>query len=201
MGFSQEDVLEQMREFTAGFFEKFANSKGKRRWAEKTAHYINHVDTIDRMFKGEVVYIGIARHGLDVAYSLSDFDWGVLKPYLVDGTEKPLASIRFWRDQNRKLLEFRDKVKERFHLVKFEHLTEQPRPVLLSLFQFLDEPWEETILNYNKFEHDPGFEDPKVSKFDGIESNSGHYKKWPLDYQERLFEEARDVFEHFDYRL
>jgi len=201
MGFSETEVLEQMRIFTTHFFELYAKGKGKRRWADKTAHYLNHVDTIDLMFKGEVVYIGIVRHGLDVAYSLCDFDWGVLKPYLANGTEKPIAAARFWKDQNTKLLSFREKVKNHFYLVSYEDLTTQPRPILMSLFEFLDEPWEETILDYTQFEHDPGFEDPKVTSYEEIVPNSGNYKNWPLDLQEQVYQEAHMLLERLGYAL
>ena len=201
MGFSEADVLEQMRIFTSHFFEQYAISKGKQRWADKTAHYVNHADTIDLMFKGKVLYIGIIRHGLDVAYSLRDFDWGVLTPYLANGTEKPIATVRFWRDQNIKLLNFRDRVKDRFHLVRYEELTTQPRRVLKAVFEFLDEPWEEAILNYNNFEHDSGFEDPKISNYKEIKPNSDNYKNWPLDLQRRAYQEADTLFERFGYAL
>lgn len=199
MGFSKADVLEQMRIFAAHFFEEYATAKGKGRWADKTPHYLNHVDTIDLMFKGEPLYIGIVRHGLDVAYSLCGFNWGVLKPYLAGGTEKPIAAIRFWRDQNTKLLNFRDKVKDRFYLVRYEDLTSQPRPILMSLIQFLDQPWEEAVLNYSTFEHDPGFEDPKISSYDKIEPHSGDYKNWSFDLQRRVYQEAQILLERFNY--
>ncbi len=201
MGFTKADVLEQMRIFSAYFFENYAKSKGKQRWVDKTPHYVNHLDTIDLMFKKEVLYIGIIRHGLDVAYSLYGFDWGVLRPYLTDGIEKPIATVRFWRDQNSKLLRFKDKVKERFYLLKYEDLTTQPRQVLKPVFEFLDEPWEETILNYNEFKHNPGFEDPKMSRYENIQPNSGNYKNWPLDLQRRVYQEARTLFERLGYTL
>jgi len=201
MGFSEADVLEQMRVFAVHFFEEYARSKGKQRWADKTPHYVNYMDTIDLMFGGEIVYIGIVRHGLDVAYSLCDFDWGVLKSYMEKGTEKPIAALRFWKDQNAKLLEFRNKVKYRFHLVKYEDLTMRPESVLPALFKFLGEPWEEHIMNYNEFEHDSGFEDPKVGRYERIQSNSGKYRDWPRELQERLYKEAQTLLHSLGYKI
>ena len=199
MGFSKAEVLEQMRVFAVHFFEKYGRARGKKRWADKTCHYVNHMDTIDLMFGGEVVYIGMVRNGLDVAYSLCDFDWGVLKPYLANGTEKPIAAVRFWKDQNTKLLDFRDKVKDRFYLIKYEDLTTSPESVLPPLFEFLGEPWEKHIINYNEFEHNSGFEDPKVSRYKAIETNTGNYKKWPMDIQQRVCGEAHGLLKRFDY--
>ncbi len=201
MGFSKEEVLEQMRIFTAHFFELYAKAKGKERWADKTPHYVNHMDTIDLMFKGEPLYIGIIRHGLDVAYSLCGFNWGVLKPYLADGTEKPIAAIRFWQDQNTKLLNFKDKVKGRFYLVRYEDLTDRPKTILTSLFEFLDLPWEEAVLNYGEFEHDPGFEDPGILNHESIKPNSGKYKNWHYKLQKRVYQEAQELLERLNYTL
>ncbi len=201
MGFTEADVLGQMQIFSTYFFQNYARSKGKRRWADKMPYYMDHLDTIDLMFKEEVLYIGMIRHGLDVAYSLCDFDWSVLRPYLTDGIEKPVAAIRFWRDQNTKLLGFKDKVKERFCLLRYEDLTVQPRQALEPVFEFLEEPWEEAVLNYNEFEHDPGFGDPKMSKYKNIQPNSGNYKNRPLGLQRRVYQEAHTLFERLGYRL
>ncbi len=201
MGFSEEDILEQMCVFTVHFFEGYAKAKGKPRWADKTCPYVNHVDTIDSMFKKEIIYIGLVRHGLDVAYSICDLNMGILKPYLVDGTDKRIAAVQFWKDQNIKLLDFMDKVKDRFYLIKYEELTTKPKPILKSLFEFLDEPWDERILNYNALEHDPGFEDPKIENYDKIKPNFGNYKKWPISTQRRLFQSAIMMFNRFGYTL
>lgn len=201
MGFTKEDVLEQMRIFTVHFFEQYAKAKGKKRWADKTCPYVDHADTIDSMFKKDIAYIGIIRHGLDVAYSLCDFDFGALKPYLVDGTEKPVAAIRFWREQNIKLLNFKDKVKDRMHFIKYEDLSTKPESTLPPIFEFLDETWDEKILNFNEFEHDPGFDDPKIDNYDKIEPNSGNYKKWPLKLQKRVYKEAHTLLERLGYTL
>jgi Sulfotransferase family len=199
MGFSEADVLEQMRLFTAHFFEKYAQSKGKKRWADKTPHYVNHINTIDRMFNGKVLYVGLVRHGLDVACSLCKFDWSILNPYMADGTEKPIAAVRFWKDQTEKLLSFKEQVQNRIFLVRFEELTNRPEYVLPAVFEFLGEKWEEEILKYSEFEHDPGYEDPGVKKFNKIVPNSGNYKKWPLELQRRVYQEAHTLLERLDY--
>jgi len=201
MGFSEDEVLEQMRLFTVRFFGQYAVSKGKNRWADKTPHYLNHAETIERMFRGEVLYVGIIRHGLDVAYSLCDFDWGILKSYLDNGTEKPVAAIRFWRDQNLKLLDFQDRVLGRFHMVRYEELTKQPEDVLRPLFDFLDEPWENGVLQYNNFQHDTGFEDEKVTNYDSIRENSGRYRDWPAALQKELFNECQALLKRLNYSL
>jgi hypothetical protein len=155
------------------------------------------------MFREQLVYIGIIRHGLDVAYSLCDFDepWSSLEPYLDRGHKMPIAAINYWKTQTKKLLDFKKKVGNRLFLIRYEELTIKPKPILKSLFEFLEESWEEDVLNYNKFKHDPGFEDPKITNYDKIQPNSGRYKNWPLDLQKEVYAEAKKLLEELDYFL
>jgi hypothetical protein len=201
MGFGEEEILNQLRAFTLYFFEQYTKSKGKPRWADKTCPYLDHVDTINAMFKKEVQYIGIVRHGLDVAYSLDSLNMGVLKPYLANGTDKKIAAVQFWKDQNIKLLDFSEKVKDRFHLIKYEELTTKPETILKPMFKFLDEPWDKRVLNFNALEHDPGFEDPKIENYKKLKPNFGNYKNWPLSTQRRLFQSAIMMFNRLGYTL
>ena len=193
LGFSEKDVLTQMRSFAVHFFEEYAKSKGKGRWADKTPHYIDHGETIDQIFEEKVLYIAIVRHGLDVAYSLSGFDWTILDPYLADGTEKPIAAARFWRDQNMKLLSFQEKVKDRLFMIRYEDLVTNPEATMKSVFEFLEEPWEPEILDLQRHEHDTGFEDPKLSSFNRIVDNSEQYKNWPKEIQKRVWQEISEL--------
>ncbi|MBI4604730.1 MAG: sulfotransferase [Planctomycetes bacterium] len=199
MGFAEVQVLERMGAFAASFFEDYARSKGKPRWADKTPHYVSCAETIDLMLQGRVQYLGIVRHGLDVARSLCDFDWGVLQPYLEGGVEKPLAALRFWRDQNAKLLDFEGRARERFLMLRYEDLTERPEEVLRAAFDFLDEPWEPAVLDFNAAPHDRGFEDPKITRHDRIVASSGAHREWPRELQERLRAEGKDMLERFGY--
>jgi hypothetical protein len=153
------------------------------------------------MFKKKVIYIGIIRHGLDVAYSLCSFDepWASLQPYIDKGDKIPIASIKYWKRQTEKLLDFKNKVGDRLFLIRYEELTKNPKPILKSLFEFLGEPWEEDVLKYNKFEHDPGFEDPKITNYNRIQPNSGNYKRWPIDLQNEVYKEGHILLKKLGY--
>lgn len=199
MGFDRQQVLNRMGLFAGWFFEEYARSKGKPRWAEKTPHYVNHTETIDAMFRGNLQYIGIVRNGMDVAYSLCGFEWGILKPYLAEGLEKPLAAIRFWRDQNRKLLDFQAAVGSRFHRITYEDLTTHPETTLRSVFDFLNEPWDPMLLEYNRCEHDAGLEDINARNNSSIMVNSGKYRNWPLELQQSLYGEAKEMLDLLGY--
>ena len=202
MGFSEREILNQMRKFTEYFFEEYAKRKGKNRWADKSAPYINHIETIDKMFNKEVIYIAIIRHGLDVAYSLVNSNLEVHKSYCDEyNINEETAAIRFWRDQNKKIIDFSEKAKERIYFIKYEDLTSNPEKELKELFSFLNEPWEEEIVNFYKFKHDPGFDDPKIDTYNKIEKNSNNYKKWDITLQRHLWQQSYSVLKKFNYTI
>jgi len=201
MGFSETDILKKMRAFVESYFHEYCRRKGKQRWADKTPHHIDHVDTIDQMFEHDPLYVGIVRHGLDVAYSLQDFEWGVLQPYLNRGEPRHVATTRFWQEQNEKLLRIQDELNERFLMLRYEKLTAEPRSTLKALFAFLGEEWEEAVLDYQHQPHDEGYGDTKAIGFDGIVSNSGRYRAWPDAVQQEAYEIATPMFQKLRYAL
>ena len=199
MGFSEEDILERMREFTESFFVDYCRRRGKVRWADKNLHNLDHVNTIDRMFNHTPLYVGIVRHGLDVAYSLMDYDWGVLRRRMTGGAPKHVAAARLWADQNQKLLSWGEQAGDRMFLVRYEEVTAEPERLLRNIFAFLDEPWEPEVLRYDCRQHDLGYGDVKAVSYKGIVANSGRYRSWPDSVQEEVFETARDMFEELNY--
>ena len=124
-----------------------------------------------------------------------------MRPYLKKGVDKKISSIRFWRDQNLKLIKIQEKAENRFYLIKYEDITNNPELSLPHLFNFIGEQWEKEILNYSEFDHDYGFEDPKIMSFNSIIKNSGNYKVWSKSLQKECFNEAEELFNHFGYSL
>ena len=51
------------------------------------------------------------------------------------------------------------------------------------MFDFLGEPWEPAVLEYDRFEHHRGMEDPDVHRRTRIEPNSSRYRAWSGDRQ------------------
>jgi hypothetical protein len=204
MGFTESDVLEQMRVFICHFLDTYARQNGKKRWVEKTTHNVNCTETIDKIFEHTPLYIAIVRHGLDVAYSfatLTHDKFTVIDKYRANGADTSLAAVRHWAVMNRKIVDFQNKAGDRLMLIRYEELTTKPREVLKQVCEFIDAPWDVAMLDYNQREHDTGWEDPNAQKLPGIIANSDKYKNWPMDVQKRLFSEAQDVFEHFNYHL
>lgn len=132
------------------FIEAFAGlcmqRAGKRRWAEKTPRNISRIGEIFR-FIPEARFVHVLRDGRDVACSLRTHPrHAVVEGKLVPrDTWRPIAgcarrwvrdiegSRRWWNDP-------------RFHVVRYEDLVLDPRPVLERLMDFIGEGWDEAML-------------------------------------------------------
>ena len=131
------------------------------------------------------------RHGMDVAFSLADPDrnFPAILPFASQaGGSLPVGAGRFWVDQTQKIEAFRRTGAERCHVLTYEALTVDPIPTLQAMFEFLGEPWDDRVLDYQRFPHHRGIEDPDVRRRRSIEPNSGK-SRWPEDVQ-RLVREA-----------
>jgi hypothetical protein len=49
---------------------------------------------------------------------------------------------------------------------------------LSPLFDFLGEPWEPEVLNFNKKQHDFGLQDDKILEAGGFKPSTGNYREW-----------------------
>ncbi|MBN1124178.1 MAG: sulfotransferase [Sedimentisphaerales bacterium] len=204
MGYSERDVLDEMRTFICRFLDGYAEKHKKKRWVEKTTHNVNCAEILDKIFDGKVLYVAIVRHGLDVAHSfetLTHDKFTVIDKYRTDGAGDALAGLRHWVVMNRKIIAFKEHVNNRLCLVKYEDLTTRSEEVLREICRFIDEPWDPNMLRYNQQEHDAGWEDPNARSFEEIIPNSGKYKYWPQTVQRRLFEEGREIFAYYGYEL
>lgn len=202
MGFTEDQILQEMQRFIRYFLDEYARRRNKCRWVEKTTHNVNCAPTIDRIFFGQCLYVAIVRHGLDVAYSfetLTHDKFTVIDKYRTDGADTALAGIRHWIQMNRQILEFRKTAGSRMMLIRYEDLTTRPEEILRSVCDFIGEPWDSRMLDYNRQDHDPGWEDPNSRTFPEIIRNSNKYQNWPREVQQRLVAEAREVLDLLGY--
>lgn len=204
MGFEDRDILKAMRVFIETFLSGYAQKQGKPRWAEKSCSYIMCAETIDRVFESEALYVGIVRNVFDVCMSINKFDlsktFSSVREFMPEARDRPLiAAALFWQDRNRRLIDFGHERAERFHLLRYEDLTTSPKTVMKDIFSFLQEPWEEEILNYSQFKHSSGFEDPNVSQFAGVEENIGSTDGLSDEVVEEIWSIASDVMFELGY--
>jgi Sulfotransferase family len=186
MGYERAQVEEALAGFIRSFFDNYAASRGKRRWAEKTPNYVDCLMEIWDLFGPRVQFVIIVRHGLDAAFSLADphRHYPAVDRYLAQADGNlPVAAGLFWADKNSKIEKLRELRPEACFRLRFEDLTNDPAGTLRPMFDFLGEPWEPAVIDYDKFPHHAGYGDPDVKRRRRIESNSGKHRSWPSEVQ------------------
>lgn len=189
MGYSPEQITRSIARFADGFLRGYAEEQGKQRWADKTPHYVDCLDDIHRLFGADAQFIIIVRHGMDVAYSLSDphRHYPAIDGHVAaEGGNRPIGAARFWNEKARLIEDFRSKHPMSCIQIRYEDLTSRPESALRSVFTFLDEEWDQRVLDYNRFPHHVGMEDPDVKRRRRIEPNSHRYLSWRPDVQREV---------------
>ena len=150
-GFDEQDVLARLRGLSFGFLDEYAARVEKPRWAEKTAFGAFHLDKIRRVFEGHVKFVCIHRHGLDVAASLRelvDKTGGFvdeLHAYLIREPEPLVAYAQAWVDTAGAIADLVASCDDAIELT-YEALTEDPETQMRRVLEFLDEPWDQGLL-------------------------------------------------------
>ncbi|MEA3377941.1 MAG: sulfotransferase [Chloroflexota bacterium] len=207
MGFTRQMVMERLRDFAEGFFEAYAAAKGKNRWADKTPNYVNCLPFLDELFAHSAVYIVIVRHPFDVCLSFEDTarknakPMRAIRPYVGNARDFRAGACQFWNDQNLRIASFLPQVSDRALAVSYELLTSRPVPVVREITEFLAEPWDPAMLDFNRVHHDHGFEDRKIDQMPVIVGNSGKFSRWSEQERLRLAHVAREAMEAFGYTL
>jgi Sulfotransferase family len=186
MGYSRSAVETALARFISGFFDDYAASQGKVRWADKSPLYVDCLPELWAMFGPRVRFVLLVRNGLDVAFSLSDAsrDYPAIRRHVAaSGGNVPIGAGLFWAEQNSKIEAFRASWPDACIQVRYEELTTDPAASLEPVFAFVSEAWEPGVIDYHRFPHHRGFEDPEVRRRSRIEPNSGRYRAWPKEVQ------------------
>jgi hypothetical protein len=144
------DESGSVSEFIEIFFKNICKSQGKLRWGEKTPKNVLHLDYIFKHFP-LAKFIHVIRDGRDVACSLKHFprrriENGKIIPL---NTDNPLDECieRWVHDVT---LGRNWKGHEGYSELKYEDLVFKTEESLLKLFNFLEEPYDERVLNYHE---------------------------------------------------
>jgi protein-tyrosine sulfotransferase len=202
MGYERDDVVRTVAAFASRFFEGYAAAAGKARWADKTPNYIERLSELWELFGPRAKLVIIVRNGLDVVYSLADGGrhYPAIDSHVEEaGGDRRIGAAHFWRDQNQRIEAFRGEHPDACHVLRYEELTIDPASVLRDMFRFLEEPWDPGVMDYQRFPHHPGFEDPDVRKRRGIEPNSGRFLAWSPEVQRRVREACEPMLTMLGY--
>ncbi|WP_437811940.1 sulfotransferase family protein [Sorangium sp. So ce1078] len=127
---------------------EYAASKGKRRWASKELFVPHRLDLLDAIFDYRAQFIYAVRHGFSVAHSCaSRFPMRDGLP-LNDKTSLDVETyLNEWISNNESTMDFYERNTNRCFLVRYEDFTKNPLSVGKKLFEFLDEPWTDDLVN------------------------------------------------------
>lgn len=143
-GFSEQEVVEPLRELCFGFFRTIAQAHQASYWLEKTAFDAFHVDEIEALCGESVRYVLIHRHGLDVACSLRELVHKMehhpaeLMPFVHRHARPLVAYAHAWVEVNRRLLRLADQRPHQVLSVQYEDLVADPAVEMARLWEGLE---------------------------------------------------------------
>lgn len=121
------------------FYELYAEQRGKRRWGDKTPHYVESMSTVREMFP-EARFVHIVRDGRDVMLSLTP---------LWFGPGSLATAAEFW-SQTLISAQVQARTLPFYMEVRYEDLVCDPAASLRQICEFLDLDWSPSMLEYHR---------------------------------------------------
>jgi hypothetical protein len=203
MGFSREHVAARLREHVAYFFEMYAASHGKPRWADKTPSYVECLDFIETLFGPSCQYVFVYRNGLDSACSIAAIpDIAEADPHVAAcGGDRFAGAARYWATQCGVMREFAARHPGRVIEVFYEALVGEPERETRRLFEFLGETFEPAVLAFHEKPHDrwAGLQDIKAVASKGFQPNVGAWRAQPPERVRAMLEQAGERLRELGY--
>jgi len=138
MGWSREELDEELAGFYDRIFTRYIESQGKTRWGDKTPLHTWHVDGMARLYP-DAQFIGMVRHpGGSVGSNMTRFG----HPYG--------RAVHHVERYDREIARQAAKHKRRFVVLRYEDLVLRPEPVLRELLDWLGEPWSDQVLQHHE---------------------------------------------------
>lgn len=160
-------VLEEVKAIVGNVMERYASSRNKRIWCEKTTLNVDYLEILSNVFPN-ARYLCLYRNCMDVVQSCLKFSslgfMGELAPYVSKDPENLVGAMaENWLDKNNKLIAFETKHQSQCFRVFYESVTSSPHTTIPAIFQFLGVRWEADILDkIFSSDHDRGEGDLKV---------------------------------------
>jgi hypothetical protein len=143
-GMSREEWHRRIAEFFGGFQRDYATSRGKTRWADKSPLYALSLKFLDELFP-DCQIIHVIRDGRDVVASHRK-RWGYVSA--VKAAAKWPRYIEAARSVGREL------PPSRYLEVRYEDVVGETEKTVRGLFDWLGEPWDPAVLDYDRHPHD-----------------------------------------------
>jgi hypothetical protein len=143
-GFPKAWWHQRIAEFFGSVHSEYARRRGKRRWADKTPRYALSVAGITELFPTcQVVHV--IRDGRDVVAS-HRHRWGYLAA---------LKAVLKWRVYVEAAQAAGTELPaDRYYEVRYEDLVADTEATVRKLLDFLGEPWDDAMLDFDRKPHD-----------------------------------------------
>ncbi|HEY7755229.1 MAG TPA: sulfotransferase [Actinomycetota bacterium] len=122
-------------------FMSYADSRHKRRWADKTPAYVRSIPLLARLFPGSR-FVHVIRDGRDVALSYLSVPWGPSDIWL--------AARRWEQDVSAGRRDGAKLPSSRYLEVRYEDVIRDPRAALERICAIADLPFDERMLEYHR---------------------------------------------------
>jgi protein-tyrosine sulfotransferase len=144
-GIDEQVVVARLRELVFGFLQDICRQSRKKRWAEKTAFNIFHLDQIEQLCLGPCRFLCLVRHPLDVVCSIKELTDKIemyvaeLHVYIRQYPAPLEAFAHAWVDMHARLRRFVSDHPSDCLMLKYEDLVHNPAGELQRVFDFLGE--------------------------------------------------------------
>jgi LPS sulfotransferase NodH len=189
LGVSAADVRRRVHEvpptigsMVGAVLELYAERFDKQRWGDKRPNYIQDLDVVLELFPDAQI-VHMIRDGRDCVASLKRMPWW---------TFGYPASVYKWADAIDTGLRAREELRpDQYHEVRYEDLVADPRTHLKALCDFLDEEFNEAMLEHHRESEKkvPEYKDWHEKVHEPVTQSAVQRWQSDLDDQEiRLFE-------------
>ena len=152
-GLDGQSVKEIFQNLFMTLTSRYRNKSGKPRFAEKTPGNCTVFPELAKILP-ESPFIHIIRDGRDVVASLRSQNWiDVRTGDPMDVTVDTRKAILHWKNsvlKGRSLAQ--SEAREQYYELYYEHLVRSPEKELRELFNFLKEPWDDSVLAFHKLD-------------------------------------------------
>lgn len=160
-----------LRAWATEMHEAHRIAQGKPRWADKTPQYHAVLPGLRSLLGAGAQFVVIARHPLDVVYSISSRGWR-----LAELDDDPLTNAALYVARGMERIQAFEAADPACHRLSYEDLVADPEGTLRPLLAFLDEPWDASVLEPHRHDHNFGTEDVIVRGTARFVRNSGNWR-------------------------
>ena len=138
----REELIAWTRSCVERLMERFAVKARapKTRWAEKTPAHVLHIELIHEVFP-KAQFVHMIRNGYDVVKSLQNMTFA---------PRDVRCNTRTWINCVKAGRAAGERLPGIYTEVRYEQLVKDPKAVITGLCEFLEEPFNETLLEFHK---------------------------------------------------